>query len=271
MFSDTAWRIGWRLSGAAPSTCSPFFSASACSNERLRSFWMASVYWLPPTAMSRLKTEVAALHHVDVHDGGADVQERHHAARVDPVVDLVAVLEGEDVHVHDRGVPARLRDRRRVLADLVLLDRDEQHVHVPARAAALDDLVVEGDVLDVERDVLLRLPVDGLRELLGAHLREADLLDDDGVAGDAGGHVARLDLVLLEQALDRVDHGPGVHDRAVHDRLGGQRLDPDVQELVLVAALAADLELHRLHGRGADVDADQSLLLAEKAHGRLLY
>ena len=57
-FSETAWRIGWRLSGAAPSTCSPFFRASACSKERLRSFWMASVYWLPPDAMSRLKTEL---------------------------------------------------------------------------------------------------------------------------------------------------------------------------------------------------------------------
>ncbi len=232
---------------------------------------MASVYWLPPDGDVAVEDRDAALHHVDVHDRGADVQQRDHAARVDAVVDLVAVLQGEDVHVHDRGVAARLRDRGRVLADLVLLHRDEQHVHVPARAAALDHLVVERHVLDVERDVLLRLPVDGLGQLLGAHLREADLLDDDGVARDAGGDVARLDLVLLEQTLDRVDHRSRVHDRAVDDRLGGERLDPDVQELVLVAALAADLELHRLDGRGADVDADQSLLLTEKAHGRLLY
>ncbi len=61
MFSDTACRMGGRLSGLAPSTGAPFFSASAWSNERFRSFWMASVYWLPPTAMSRLKIEVAPL------------------------------------------------------------------------------------------------------------------------------------------------------------------------------------------------------------------
>ena len=38
-------------------------------------------------------------------------------------------------------------------------------------AAALDHLVVERDVLDVERDVLLGLPVDRLGQLLRAHLR----------------------------------------------------------------------------------------------------
>ena len=61
MFSETAWRIGERFSGAAPSTREPRLSASAWSKERFRSFWMASVYWLPPTAMSRLKIEVAPL------------------------------------------------------------------------------------------------------------------------------------------------------------------------------------------------------------------
>jgi len=61
MFSDTACRMGCRLSGFTPSTRAPFFSASAWSKDRLRSFWMASVYWLPPTAMSRLKMDVPPL------------------------------------------------------------------------------------------------------------------------------------------------------------------------------------------------------------------
>ena len=42
---------------------------------------------------------------------------------------------------------------------------------------------------------------------------------------------------------------PGVHDGAVDDRLGRQGLEADVEKLVLVTALAADLELHRLDGR----------------------
>ena len=72
-----------------------------------------------------------------------------------------------------------------------------------------------------------------------------------------------------EEPLDRVDDGAGVHDGAVDDGLGRQRLDPDVHELVLVAALAAGLQLHGLDGRRADVEADQSFLLAEQSHGRL--
>jgi len=93
------------------------------------------------------------------------------------------------------------------------------------RAAALDHFVVEGHVLDVERDVLLRLQW-MTRQLLGAHLGQADLLDDDGVAREPVATFARLDLVVLEHALDRVDHRPRVHDRAVHDRLGGSASMP---------------------------------------------
>ena len=69
----------------------------------------------------------------------------------------------------------------------------------------------------------------------------------------------RLDLLGGEEPLDRVDHGAGVHDGAVDDRLRGKRLDPDVDELVLGSALAAGLELDGLDGRGPDVESDQPL------------
>ena len=61
MFSETACRIGCRLSAATPSTRPPRFRASAWSKDRLSSFCTASVYWLPPTAMSRLKIELPPL------------------------------------------------------------------------------------------------------------------------------------------------------------------------------------------------------------------
>jgi hypothetical protein len=99
--------------------------------------------------------------------------------------------------------------------------------------------------LDVERDVLLGLPVDRLGQFLGRHLGQADLLDDDRVARDAGGHLGRLDLVGGEQALDGVDDGAGVHDGAVDDGLRGERLQAEVDEMVL-ASLATRLQLHGL-------------------------
>ena len=63
-----------------------------------------------------------------------------------------------------------------VVADLVLLGGDEQHFHAAARVragAGVEDLVVEVDVLDVERDVLLGLPVDRLVQLRLGHHRQA--------------------------------------------------------------------------------------------------
>src|SRR4030095_6530848 len=114
------------------------------------------------------------------------------------------------------------------------------------------------------------LPVERLGELFLAHLQEADLLEDDRVAGHARRHFGGLDLLRLEDALAGVDDGTRVHDRAVHDRLGRERLHADFQELDPVAALPAGLQLHALHRRGADVDADYALLLTpEQSHGRL--
>ena len=62
---------------------------------------------------------------------------------------------------------------------------------------------------------------------------------------------------------------PGVHDGAVDDGLGRQRLHADVHELVLGAALAAGLQLDGLDGRRADVESDEPLLLAEQSHESL--
>ena len=101
------------------------------------------------------------------------------------VVDLVGVLQREGVDVDDDRHAAGLRDDAGVVGNLFLLRRDEQDVHRALRVGAragVENLVVEVDVLDVERDVLLRLPVDRLGELGLGHHRQVDLLDDDGVA-----------------------------------------------------------------------------------------
>ena len=176
-------------------------------------------------------------------------------ARVEPVVDLVGVLQREGVDVDDDRRAAGLGDDAGVVGDLLLLRRDEEHVHrARGGAAALpDDLVVEVDVLDVERDVLLRLPVDGLGELLLGHLRERDLLDDDGVARERGGDVLRADVLRLEQAPDRVGDRRAIDDGAVDDAVGRHRLDAEGGDL---ERLARALELHGLDGARADVQTD---------------
>ena len=77
-----------------------------------------------------------------------------------------------------------LADDAGVVGDLLFLGGDEQDFHraLAADVAAIENLVVEIDVLDVEGDVLLGFPVDRFGELGFGHRRQRDLLDDDGVA-----------------------------------------------------------------------------------------
>ena len=102
---------------------------------------------------------------VDVDGARAGVEQHDDARGLEAVVGFVGVLQREGVDVDDDRRAAGLRDDAGVVGDLVFLGRDQQHFHRPlaVRAGAgVDDFVVEIDVLDVERDVLLRLPVDRL-------------------------------------------------------------------------------------------------------------
>src|SRR4029450_1643443 len=123
---------------------------------------------------------------VDVDAAGSGVQQNHDGARVEPVIYFVGVLQREHVDVHDHGYPAGLRDHAGVVRDLVFFRGDEQDVHGAFGVDAgtrLQDLIVEVHVLDVQRDVLLRLPIDGVGELGVGHHRQRDLFDDDRVSG----------------------------------------------------------------------------------------
>ena len=124
------------------------------------------------------------------------------ASGLEAVVDLVGVLQREGVDVDDDRHAAGLRDDAGVVGDLFLLRRDQQHVHRALRVGAgagVENLVVEVDVLDVERDVLLRFPVDRLGELGLGHHRQADLLDDDRVARERGRDFLGLEGLVLEE------------------------------------------------------------------------
>src|SRR6185369_13654049 len=140
----------------------------------------------------------------------------------------------------------------------------EQDVHLTGGVALRrQDLRVDVHVLDVERDVLLGLPLDGVVELLLRHPRQRDLLDDDRVAADADRDLLRLHLPLGEEVLDGLDDRGGVHQGSVHDRLWRQLGRREALQGVAALLLA---ELHELHARGADVQADGELALR---HGAL--
>jgi hypothetical protein len=113
-----------------------------------------------------------------------------------------------------------------IALDLVFFRGDEQKVHLPGFGPFSQDLVVDLDVLDVEGDVLLGLPLDLLGELGGRHHRDRDLADDHALAGDRHGAFLLPDFRVLERAAERLDDGPLVHHWPSTIVCGGNSANP---------------------------------------------
>src|SRR4030095_8584573 len=163
---------------------------------------------------------------VDVDRAGAGIQQDNDLVGLEAVVHFVSVLQRERVDVDDHRHAARLRDDAGVVGNLLFLGGDQQHVHRALgllASAGVENLVIEVDVLDVEGDVLFRLPVDRLGQLRLGHNRQVDLLDDDSVAGERGCDLFGLERLVLEYPPDRVRDRRAVDDGAGDAAVGGYR------------------------------------------------
>ena len=199
---------------------------------------------------------LVAVQDVDVGRAGAGIEQDDDGIRLGAVVGFVGVLQRESVDVDDHRDAARLADDARVVGDLLFLRGDEQDVHraLPADVAAVENLVVQVDVLDVERDVLLRFPVDRLGEFGLRHRRQRNLLHDDGVTRERRGHVLGRNLQAVEQPADRVDDSGAVDDGAVDDAVRRNRLAAKRRDF---EGLACRPELDGLDRARTDVQADE--------------
>jgi hypothetical protein len=182
---------------------------------------------------------------------------------LEAVVGLERVLQREHVNVDDGRRPSGLRNHVGVVADLVFLRGDQQHFHAALilTGAGLEDFVIEVDVLDVERDVLLGLPVDRLREFSLGHRRQGDLLDDHRIARQRCRDVFGLEPLVAEQAADRIRHGAAIDDGAVDDAVGGDRLDAHRRDAI---SLARGFQFDRLDRARTDVETNQAFSSAEQ-------
>ncbi len=128
----------------------------------------------------------AAPHDIDIHDAGADVQQRHGLAGIGVVVQLVAVLQREGVDIHDRRRLAGLRQHVGVIQNLVLLHRHQQHVHL--RIQRFQQLVVEIHVGNIEGNMLAGFGLDAVVKLFFGHHGQRYPLHDHRVARNRRGH-----------------------------------------------------------------------------------
>src|SRR5262249_24977463 len=142
-------------------------------------------------------------------------------------------------------------------------DRHEQDVEVTGGPALSEDLVVQVDVGDVERDVLLRFPADRLRQFLVALDRKRDLLDDHRVARDRRGHTLVLDVLLVEDPVDRIRDRQLGNDHAVDDAVGGKWFHSKAYQLVprlagtyfgCLDVAGPDVQAYYFFARGEEVE-----------------
>ena len=199
---------------------------------------------------------LAALEQADDRDAAADVDERRE--RVGPlgIVHLVGIRERERLDVeHDRPA-ARLRDDAGAVVDAILAcaaTSSTSSARLGRVGRRVDDLIVELDFAEVERDVLLGLPGNRFAQLRLAHRRQRQALDDDGVAGERGRDARAPQLERVEQAADGFADRGRLGGRAVLHAAFGQRGFAGGDERPAAAARA---EHNGLDGARADVEAN---------------
>ena len=151
-------------------------------------------------------------------------------------------------------------DERLILTDEFLPGRDEQDLHL-ARVIprVVEELYVDVHIVDVERDVLLRFPLNRLLEFLHRHQRQVDPLDDHRVARDRYHRLFGLHASLVDQSPDGVDHSARVHHRTIDDGLRWKRLHGERHEPIS-PRLGVMLQLHQLYTARSDIQTDGALI-----------
>jgi hypothetical protein len=222
----------------------------------------------PPTFDLAAEAGLAAAEDVDRRPDGSDVDERD-AARLPflalapgEAAELPGVREREEVDV-DRGRrQALLLQELDPLLDRLLLARREECRHLlaalavgvggRARGRALQRLAIEDDLLELERQVLVRLQADRLLEVALGHLGHRHVAHDDRLSEHAGHDLPALELALVEDALD------GIGRRASGgDLRAGEARDDGL--------LTLHRDLDGLDDGASEVESDDALVLAE--HG----
>src|SRR5207253_3059495 len=123
-----------------------------------------------------------------------------------------------------------------------------------------DHLVVEEDIVDGEWNVVLRLELDRVTELLGGDLGERHPLDDRLPSRDGDDRTGSADPGFLDAFLDRVGHDLGLANRSLGDDVSRKRNGRE--GLQREAALALH-ELDELHRAGTYVEPERRRLLTE--------
>src|SRR5579872_2222160 len=192
---------------------------------------------------------------VDVHQTGANIEQRNGLIGRGVITELKGVLQGKGINIHDgRRLISLLKDAR-VALNLFTLDRKKQHVQRIARSGRrTQNVIAQIHIREVETNILQGFLVDGEFQFLLIRSTHRDALDNHGMSGNGSGYSGSLNLVLVKDFLDRGGNGKCIHDGAVDDRVLAETINPQIDQFIAVVLL---FQLHRLDGTGTDIQADQ--------------
>jgi hypothetical protein len=206
---------------------------------------------VPASGRPRLSDDVQG------REAGPHVDESNGLVFRQPAGKLEDVLDGKGIDVDDLRLEFGFARELGVVLDLVALGGHQQEVHLSRFRAPAQHLVVDVHVFDIERDVLLRFPLNVLGQLGRRHHRYRDFgPDDHRLARYAHGHVAVLDFLIVKDAREAFDDHPAVHHVAVDNGLRRKRGKAETYELEPFAPLAQLADLDRAR---ADIDPDEVL------------
>ena len=170
----------------------------------------------------------------------------------------------ERLHVHDERLQARRIGDGDAVFDFFLSRRRDQHFllfRIVGRRP--ERLEIEVHFLERERDVLVRFGLDLQLELLFAKARgHHDPFRDDGAGRHGHRHMLRARAQTLVRAAHGIGYGFEVVDVAVNDCVARERLDRIPFDPITALPGVDDLE--HLHGRRANVEAEQGGRLGRK-------
>src|SRR6187397_1861854 len=98
--------------------------------------------------------------------------------------------------------------------------------------------------------MLFGVPVDRLFELLFAHRRQDDVLQDDRMAANTSYYAVRIYLIVHTNTADNVGHDIKLHDLSIDDRIAGQVFKAETNQ---VKVIQLTLELDHLCRTGTDI------------------
>ncbi len=118
-----------------------------------------------------------------------------------------------------------------MIGDFFLLHRDQQDIELIGAGVLSQHLVIQVHICNIKRDVLLRLPADGFRQIFFALDGEGDLLHDHRVPRDRSGDTTVFYRLLGKDPVDGIGDRDFGDYHPIHDAFRGDLLNAKAHEL----------------------------------------